>query len=266
MPDDQNTTQNQDSEKNSIPPSPQEPMVDVPVPVTDSIPVDIPPEALETPTNADIPVSLNNDNIENIPVLAEKPEEIRSEELPTQDTKTEEIPSVSSEPAKASETGTAQIPVSEPLNSTSEPIEHTQDKPLDEQLEIKTPEVKPEPTKEETKQTETKISEPKIITESKPNEKPEPVEIKTVPVLVSAKLSQKNLWKRFLDKVQIGKRKKLEKIMTMFLKKSKITNDEVEKFLHVSDATATRYLSQLKKEGKIKQTGKTGHAVSYSRI
>ena len=42
--------------------------------------------------------------------------------------------------------------------------------------------------------------------------------------------------------------------------------NEVEKFLHVSDATATRYLSQLEKENKIKQVGKTGKAVSYSRI
>src|SRR3989344_2784348 len=49
-------------------------------------------------------------------------------------------------------------------------------------------------------------------------------------------------------------------------KQSKITNDEVEKFLHVSDATATRYLSILEKEGRIKQNGKTGHMVSYSRI
>jgi predicted HTH transcriptional regulator len=54
--------------------------------------------------------------------------------------------------------------------------------------------------------------------------------------------------------------------MSLFLKQSKITNDEVEKFLHVSDATATRYLSELEKEGKIKQNGKTGKGVSYSRI
>ena len=60
--------------------------------------------------------------------------------------------------------------------------------------------------------------------------------------------------------------KKLDKIMTLFLKNSKITNDEVEKFLHVSDATATRYLSQLEKEGKIKQSGKTGKGVSYLKI
>ena len=32
--------------------------------------------------------------------------------------------------------------------------------------------------------------------------------------------------------------------------KNKITNDEVEKLLHVSDATATRYLSALEKEAQ----------------
>ena len=70
------------------------------------------------------------------------------------------------------------------------------------------------------------------------------------------------------------KRKKLDLLMTLFAKKSKngstsspqVTNDEVEKFLHVSDATATRYLSILEKEGKIKQNGKTGIGVSYFRI
>ncbi len=66
--------------------------------------------------------------------------------------------------------------------------------------------------------------------------------------------------------IQFRKRKKLDRIMSLFLQQSKITNDEVEKFLHISDATATRYLSQLEKEGKIKQNGKTGHMVSYSRI
>ena len=68
------------------------------------------------------------------------------------------------------------------------------------------------------------------------------------------------------EMIQFRKRKKLEKIMGMFLKQSSITNDEVEKLLHVSDATATRYLSQLEKEGKIKQEGRTGKGVSYSRM
>ncbi len=43
-------------------------------------------------------------------------------------------------------------------------------------------------------------------------------------------------------------------------------SDEVREFLHVSDATATRYLSQLEKENKIKQVGKTGKGVLYFRI
>jgi predicted HTH transcriptional regulator len=63
--------------------------------------------------------------------------------------------------------------------------------------------------------------------------------------------------------IQNRKRKKLDKIMSMFLKQASITNDEVEKYLHVSDATATRYLSILVKEEKIKQNGKTGKSVFY---
>jgi predicted HTH transcriptional regulator len=67
------------------------------------------------------------------------------------------------------------------------------------------------------------------------------------------------------ESIQFRKRRKLDKIMSMFEIKSKITNDEVEKLLHVSDATATRYLTILKQENKIKQEGKTGKAVFYSK-
>ena len=194
-------TKNQDSEKNSIPPSPQEPTEPVPEITPVSASVDMPPEAPESSINIDNAVPVNNANPENELVSTQNPLEMKPEESPLSAPLPEEIPPVLSEPMKAPETRTAQIPVIEPL-----------------------------------------------------------------PVITSTKLSQKDLWKRFLDKVQIGKRKKLEKIMTLFLKKSKITNDEVEKFLHVSDATTTRYLSQLEKEGKIKQSGKTGHSVFYSKI
>lgn len=66
--------------------------------------------------------------------------------------------------------------------------------------------------------------------------------------------------------IQDRKRKKLDKILEALATKEKITNDEVEKLLHVSDATATRYLSALEKEGKIQQVGRTGKAVEYTRI
>jgi len=66
--------------------------------------------------------------------------------------------------------------------------------------------------------------------------------------------------------MQDRKRKKRDKIMEALTKKNKITNDEVEKLLHVSDATAERYLAVLVKEGKIKQDRKTGAGVAYTKI
>jgi len=66
--------------------------------------------------------------------------------------------------------------------------------------------------------------------------------------------------------IQDRKSKKRDKIMQALTTKNKITNDEVEKLLHVSDATATRYLSALEKENKIKQVGKTGTGVVYQKI
>ena len=65
---------------------------------------------------------------------------------------------------------------------------------------------------------------------------------------------------------QARMRSKIDKILTLFSKDSSVSNDEVEKLLHVSDATATRYLETLEKEGKIKQMGKTGRGVTYQKI
>ncbi len=60
--------------------------------------------------------------------------------------------------------------------------------------------------------------------------------------------------------------KKAERIMVLFGTHKEITNTQVRKFLRVSHATAGRYLAILEKEGKITQNGKTGHAVTYSKI
>ncbi len=51
--------------------------------------------------------------------------------------------------------------------------------------------------------------------------------------------------------------------MAEVVKKGAVTNEDVEKLLHVSDATATRYLSQLEKEGLLRQAGRTGKNVKY---
>ena len=54
----------------------------------------------------------------------------------------------------------------------------------------------------------------------------------------------------------------LEKIMAHAREKKEITNDDVEKLLHVSDATASRYLKMLVASGKLMKEGK-GRGVQY---
>lgn len=57
-----------------------------------------------------------------------------------------------------------------------------------------------------------------------------------------------------------------EKILEFLKDNEKIINNDIEKLLGVSDATATRYLNELEKEQKIKQIGTVGHAVYYRLI
>ena len=61
------------------------------------------------------------------------------------------------------------------------------------------------------------------------------------------------------------KRKHLEEVMAYFNSHDAVTNDEVEKMLNISDATAERYLDELEKQGKITQVGKTGRQVTYKK-
>lgn len=64
---------------------------------------------------------------------------------------------------------------------------------------------------------------------------------------------------------QKRRQQKLDMILAFLAMNGKVTNDEVQKLLRISHATATRYLTILKKEGKIRQVGKTGKAVVYVR-
>ena len=95
---------------------------------------------------------------------------------------------------------------------------------------------------------------------------PEPSQVARAPVSPAPTHPARDLLVKARATIQDRKRKKLDKILEVLNARGKITNDEVEKLLHVSDATATRYLSALEKEGKIQQVGKTGKAVEYKRI
>jgi len=57
-----------------------------------------------------------------------------------------------------------------------------------------------------------------------------------------------------------------QKILEFFGSKEKAADNDIEALLGVSDATATRYLDELEKEGKIRQVGQTGRYVYYEKI
>ncbi len=137
------------------------------------------------------------------------------------------------------ESPTAQVPVNEPLPPEPEPFDSAQDKPNP----------APAPAPEPPQAASAPVS-------------PAPASTSTPQATHPAR----DLLVKARATIQDRKRKKLEKILEALNTKGKITNDEVEKLLHVSDATATRYLSALEKEGKIQQVGKTGKAVEYTRI
>lgn len=62
------------------------------------------------------------------------------------------------------------------------------------------------------------------------------------------------------------KKENLEKVRAFIADKGSVANDDIEALLGVSDATATRYLDELEKEGRIRQVGRTGRHVYYERI
>jgi hypothetical protein len=77
----------------------------------------------------------------------------------------------------------------------------------------------------------------------------------------------RNLLAKAKEKIQFRKRQRLEKILALAglcqSKGKKLMNDDVQKLLRVSDKTATRYLGQLVREGRLKRIGNTGQAVYY---
>jgi predicted HTH transcriptional regulator len=55
-----------------------------------------------------------------------------------------------------------------------------------------------------------------------------------------------------------------EKILGFLRERGRIRNNDVERLVMVSDATAERYLNELEKAGKITQHGQSGQGVYYT--
>ena len=188
-------------------------------------------------------------------------------------------------------------PPQEPIQeSTNAPTQELQESPkvVEEPVEIKevVPVIEPAPIETKPTSSGSSISSSPKVEEAKQEEKPkispEPkVESKVEPaapnpsslppvvhssplealgaVFVANMKRARELLVKARSAIQIRKNKKIEKVMTLFLKKEKVKNKDVREFMHITDETATVYLQALVKEGKIKREGKGG-SVYYRKI
>ena len=164
-------------------------------------------------------------------------------------------PALATEPAvepAVPPVATAQVPASEPLSELIAPAPTTA--PSEPAQPVSEVDVAAEPRVEESK------PEPKLASAN--------AEAASAASRASSNTPSKAERNReLLQKANVkrrdNKQKNLDKIMAELEKRGKITNDEVEKLLRCSDATATRYLEELIKQGKIKRVGKTGAGVEY---
>ena len=68
---------------------------------------------------------------------------------------------------------------------------------------------------------------------------------------------------RYQKELQEIKENRKSQILELFKTKKELTKNDVEKFLSVSDATATRYLDELEKEKIIEALGDSRKATKY---
>jgi len=77
-------------------------------------------------------------------------------------------------------------------------------------------------------------------------------------------LARRNANAGFIAKQMEQKIENKQKILAFVQANGKIQNNDVEKLVGVSNATAERYLDELEKEGKLTQHGIIGPDVFYS--
>lgn len=68
-----------------------------------------------------------------------------------------------------------------------------------------------------------------------------------------------------IEKQSEEKEDNKRRILGILETQTPLTNNHIEQLLGISDATATRYLDELEKEGKVRQVGKTGRHVYYEK-
>jgi len=66
-----------------------------------------------------------------------------------------------------------------------------------------------------------------------------------------------------VNRRQTEKDENINKLKEYLRGKDRVTNDEIERFLGVSDSTATRYTRELEESGLLEQVGIEGRSVHY---
>lgn len=87
------------------------------------------------------------------------------------------------------------------------------------------------------------------------------------PVLLDSKTSNRGTGEKIVyqNEDEAKKQENLAKIESYIANKERFTNDELQNILGVSDTTIGRYLEELESTDKIKQVGKTGKFVYYTK-
>lgn len=105
--------------------------------------------------------------------------------------------------------------------------------------------------------------------EKKPR-KEKRAEKQEVDIEKEVKKEQEKVVSRLLKKarmtIQLRKLKKIHRVLELFNEQERVTNEDVQKMLRVSNRTARRYFDQLEKKGRVKQVGDVGRGVYYIKI
>ena len=135
--------------------------------------------------------------------------------------------------------------VTENVPSPVEPTPPAPETPVAESVTAPTPEQPPAPETASPQARSQPINLPTPLNQDLTGQAP----------IISAPSGLAGLLMRAKEKIQFRKRAKLEKIVSLAQSKGKVTNDNVQKLLHCSDATATRYLAELVKRGRLRRVG-----------
>ena len=83
-------------------------------------------------------------------------------------------------------------------------------------------------------------------------------------IVLGMYFARRNANTGFIAKQMERKTENKQKIIAFVREHGKIQNNDVEKLVAVSNATAERYLDELEKEGKLTQHGAIGQSVFYT--